>query len=63
MDKLYEKLSEAAASVRSRVSAEPEIAVILGSGLGTLTEELMNSTAIPYKEIPHLKQLPPLFSP
>lgn len=53
MDKLYEKLSEAAASVRSRVSAEPEIAVILGSGLGTLTEELMNSTAIPYKEIPH----------
>ena len=53
MDKLYEKLSEAAVSVRSRVSAEPEIAVILGSGLGTLTEELMNSTAIPYKEIPH----------
>ena len=53
MDKLYDKLSEAAVSVRSRMPVEPEIAVILGSGLGALTEELVNPIAIPYEEIPH----------
>lgn len=53
MEKLYEKLIEASDIIRPRVPELPEIAVILGSGLGTLTEELKSSVAIPYEEIPH----------
>jgi len=32
---------------------EPEIGIILGSGLGDLAEELEEKTIIPFSEIPH----------
>jgi len=53
MEKLYEKLLEASQYIFSTVSGKPEIAVILGSGLGTLSEELTDPVVIPYGDIPH----------
>ena len=38
--------------VRSRVSASPRVAVVLGSGLGAFADELTDRTDVPYDEIP-----------
>src|SRR5581483_11376056 len=43
---------EAAKLIQSRSSAKPEIGVVLGSGLGAFADELADSVAIPYAEIP-----------
>ena len=46
-------LALALSSVRSQISgADPKIAVVLGSGLGGLSESLVESNRIPYSEIP-----------
>ncbi len=50
---LYEKLIEASDFIHTRISGKPEIAVILGSGLGTLSDQLETTVVIPYKDIPH----------
>lgn len=44
---------EAAAAVRKRTNQQPAIGLILGSGLGTLVEEIAHADIIPYAEIPH----------
>jgi purine-nucleoside phosphorylase len=47
-------LAEALGEVRRRSSLEPEVALVLGTGLGkTMVERLEIETAIPYEEIPH----------
>lgn len=38
--------------LRKKVSVEPEIGLILGSGLGILADEIENPIKIPYNEIP-----------
>jgi len=48
-----EKIREAVTFVGSRVRAKPQVAVVLGSGLGGFAESLEQRTAIPYSEIPH----------
>ena len=53
MNNIWEKASEAAAYVSERITAKPEIAVILGSGLGELAYEVTERIEIPYSEIPH----------
>jgi len=50
---LFDRVAEAAAVVRARVSAFPSVAIVLGSGLGDFTGRLADATAIPYAEIPH----------
>lgn len=50
---LYEKLIEATDFIQSVISGKPEIAIILGSGLGTLSDQLETPVVIPYKDIPH----------
>jgi purine-nucleoside phosphorylase len=46
-------ISAAAAVVRSRLGARaPQIAIVLGSGLGELAERLADAVRIPYAEIP-----------
>jgi purine-nucleoside phosphorylase len=45
-------LNEAAAYVRSKSSIQPEVGVILGSGLGNVVDAIDVDTAIPYGEIP-----------
>lgn len=46
-------LHEAVEAVRTRAAAPPEIAIILGTGLGRLAEEIQVEVSIPYAEIPH----------
>jgi len=48
----YDRAQRAAEHIRSRTQVQPAIAVILGSGLGAFADELIDSTAIAYSEIP-----------
>jgi purine-nucleoside phosphorylase len=50
---LYEQIGEAVQAIRTHTSLQPELAIILGSGLGDLADEVQNAVAIPYAEIPH----------
>jgi len=45
-------IDEAVRAVRARTTCVPEIAIILGTGLGALAEEIAVETRIPYGEIP-----------
>jgi purine-nucleoside phosphorylase len=49
----FERVEEAAASVRARCGAPPETAIVLGSGLGDFADTLLDAIATPYGEIPH----------
>ena len=49
---LGQRLDEAAAFVRGRTSMVPQVALVLGSGLGDLAEAIRGA-AIPYSAIPH----------
>lgn len=46
-------LQEAVAAVRERTTLEPEVALILGTGLGALARDIDVETAVPYPELPH----------
>ncbi len=48
-----EHYQEAADAIRQRTTRQPTVGLILGSGLGTLVEEIANPDIIPYTEIPH----------
>ena len=48
-----ERVEEAASAVRERFGAVPEVAVILGTGLGRLGAEIDTAVAIEYADIPH----------
>jgi purine-nucleoside phosphorylase len=48
-----EKIREAVTHVGSRVRAKPQVAIVLGSGLGAFADSLEQRVTIPYSEIPH----------
>jgi purine-nucleoside phosphorylase len=48
-----DQVKEAAAYVQERLGAQPEVGIILGTGLGKLAHEISVEAAIPYGEIPH----------
>ncbi len=49
-----EKVDEAVAAVRKRAGAAvPEVAIVLGSGLGDFAGRLTDAVAIPYGDLPH----------
>jgi purine-nucleoside phosphorylase len=50
---LYDRVQEAAASVRASTKVAPQVGLILGSGLGSYGDKLANTTVIPYGDIPH----------
>jgi purine-nucleoside phosphorylase len=51
-----EAFKESADYILSKIGGKsPEIAIILGSGLGSLVESIENSLVIPYSDIPHFK--------
>ncbi|WP_164104021.1 purine-nucleoside phosphorylase [Candidatus Laterigemmans baculatus] len=50
---LYDKVTEAAAFIRSRWSGTPQTGLILGTGLGGLAAEIETEATISYEEIPH----------
>ena len=49
---LYERAEKAARMIRARVKVDPTVAIVLGSGLGAFADELKDSNAIRYDEIP-----------
>ncbi|MBM4070061.1 MAG: purine-nucleoside phosphorylase [Planctomycetes bacterium] len=50
---MYEQIQEAKRAVESRWQGKPRVGIILGTGLGGLTEDIKAEAAIPYEEIPH----------
>ncbi|MBR6892986.1 MAG: purine-nucleoside phosphorylase [Bacteroidaceae bacterium] len=51
---MYEKIQETAAFLKERMTSKPETAIILGSGLGHLADEIDVETEIAYSEIPNM---------
>jgi purine-nucleoside phosphorylase len=49
---LFDRIQEAAGVVRQRTRLRPDIAIVLGTGLGGLAAEMTVEAAIPYEEIP-----------
>jgi len=52
---MIEKIDEAVRYIRGRSALQPEVGVILGSGLGDVVDAVEIETAIPYSEIPGAK--------
>ena len=53
---LQEKITAAAEYLLSRVPVRPEVALVLGSGLGDYADTLEQSIKIPYSQIPNFPQ-------
>jgi purine-nucleoside phosphorylase len=49
---LYDRVQAAAEAVRRRSSTRPEVALILGTGLGGLAREIVVEAEVPYDELP-----------
>ena len=49
----YNHVQEAIAYIRQFTDFEPKTGIILGTGLGNLTDELLVAAEIPYADIPH----------
>lgn len=52
----YERAEEAAAYIRGHIKTQPQIAVVLGSGLGAFADELCDALHIDYRDIPNFTQ-------
>lgn len=50
---IHEQIKEAASFIQQQGVEQPEIGLILGSGLGELGDEIENPVIIPYHLIPH----------
>jgi purine-nucleoside phosphorylase len=53
MNNLYEKIQEAKGALQQRWQGKPRIGIILGTGLGGLTEDIKAEAKIPYGDLPH----------
>ncbi|MEK6705256.1 MAG: purine-nucleoside phosphorylase [Bdellovibrionota bacterium] len=49
---VYQKIREAVDAIHARSALNPELGVILGSGLGAVADCMTDSTVIPYTDIP-----------
>ncbi len=49
---LFDRVERAADLVRKRAKVQPEVGIILGTGLGGLADEIQGAVSIPYQEIP-----------
>ncbi len=50
---MLEKINQTVTYIRSKVTIEPEVGIILGTGLGGLVREIENQQALDYKDIPN----------
>ena len=50
---MYAKIQETACWLRERMPSKPTTAIVLGTGLGQLAEEIQITLAINYKDIPN----------
>jgi purine-nucleoside phosphorylase len=53
---LLKQLQETKNFIDKKIKTKPKIAVILGSGLSNIQNEITNSISIPYGKIPYFKQ-------
>ncbi|MCD8042298.1 MAG: purine nucleoside phosphorylase I, inosine and guanosine-specific [Tannerellaceae bacterium] len=57
MEQINKQYHEAAAYIAAHIEGcAPRTAIILGSGLGSLAEQITEARVIPYREIPHFPQ-------
>ena len=49
----FTRAEEAARFLRERTKLRPQVALVLGSGLGSFADELSGAVRIPYADIPH----------
>jgi len=50
---LKQRVAEAAQTIQSKCDVKPEVAIVLGTGLGPLAERIDAQAKIPYEDIPH----------
>ncbi|MCC5877527.1 MAG: purine-nucleoside phosphorylase, partial [Candidatus Sumerlaeia bacterium] len=50
---LFDKINEAVAYIRTKVSETPKVGIICGTGMGSLGDSPENLVKIPYGDIPH----------
>lgn len=50
---MLEKIKQTAEFIRGKVTEMPKVAIILGTGLGQLADEITEKLEIPYQEIPN----------
>ena len=56
MNYTFAQYQESAEAIRIRIGGfQPKVAMVLGSGLGFMGDEVENSIAVPYGDIPHFK--------
>ena len=53
MNNFMEKMQETKKYIEGKVKSIPKIAIILGSGLGSLADDIKEKIVIPYKDIPN----------
>jgi len=51
-----EQLQESISYIESKTTIQPEVGIILGTGLGKLVDEIENKTEILYSDIPHFPE-------
>lgn len=49
----FEQVKEAADAIRSSIKEVPQVAVVLGSGLGDFAGTLTDAVSMPYEQLPH----------
>lgn len=57
MNNMFEKVCESAQFIKNSVKINPEIAIVLGSGLGDLVKEITDKQIIEYKDIPYFPKV------
>lgn len=50
---LFEKIKEATTFIQSKIGFRPELGIILGSGLGSLSDDIAHPVVIQYNDIPY----------
>ena len=56
MINMYDKVTESAKYIESKMNIKPKVGIILGSGLGDLVDAIENKEYIDYKDIPNFPQ-------
>ena len=49
----YDRVKDAADAVRSRIATIPQVAIVLGSGLGDFANSIGSAVTMPYGGLPH----------
>ncbi len=56
MNNLYQSVQDAAGFIRRTICSRPEAAIILGTGLGGVTDHVTVIDRIPYNQLPHFPE-------